>query len=120
MRCIIFFIIGFISLFACKQSVHLKPIDLKGKWNFAKAFRNGKEAKTLENAYFEFQDDKSVLSNLFEAQGMATFTVDKAKLIIHDKTPLELDIIEFSNDSMHLTGKMNSFDMEFHLVKVDP
>ncbi len=108
-----------IALSSCKQAVDLKPSDLKGKWNFSKAFRNGKQAKTLESAFFEFQDDKSVSSNLFIEKQTTTFTVENSKLVINDELPLEFEVVAFSKDSLQLKGQMNSFEMEFHLVKAE-
>jgi pyruvate formate-lyase activating enzyme-like uncharacterized protein len=119
MRYLATLIIIAFCLGGCKKAIDVKPSELKGKWNFARAYRNGKEAKTLESAYFEFQDDNSVSSNLFQEKETATFTIDKSKLVINDATPLELEIKSFSKDSMQLEGQMNSFDMQFQLVKVN-
>jgi hypothetical protein len=107
----------FVITFSSCNSTSLKPLDLKGKWNFSKVMRNGKESKTMESAFFVFQDDKSVSSNLFQIGELTTFTIDNSKLIINDVTPLEFEISKFSKESMELTGKMNGFDMEFFLVK---
>lgn len=114
------FPLGFILLIilvACSGEKAVKESDLLGKWNFKKALRNGKETKTLQEAYFLFRADSTVISNLFDEQEQNTFKIVDNKLKIDGSNALDLEIAKFDNDTMDLKGILGPFDMEFRLVR---
>jgi len=109
-------------LSACKSDTPkaeaLKTDQLIGKWDVYFVSRNGKETKTTENAYFEFQADNQIKSNLFQDEESRTFNLDERKISIENTELLKyLDIDQLLNDTLILDSKIKSFEMQFKLKK---
>jgi len=106
---------------ACKSDVPVEPVEtdqLVGKWDVFFVSRNGKETKTTENAYFEFQADNQIKSNLFPDEFSRTFQLDNDKISIDSTELLKfLEIDNLANDTLILDTKIKSFEMQFKLKR---
>ncbi|MEE9440140.1 MAG: hypothetical protein V3V14_14135 [Saprospiraceae bacterium] len=115
------FILFIILLGSCRvdksQKLDVTIENLYGKWDIIHATRNEKETKSIETAYFVFQDDNSVKTNLFGSQNSYTFVFDSKTIDIESPTPLKMKILKMKNDTLELTSKIGVFDMKFILKK---
>jgi hypothetical protein len=104
-------------LVACKQEIKVEKSQLVGKWNFAKAYRDGKETQTMNSAFFEFGQDDSFTSNLFDAYGPTIYKIEGDKLIVLGAEGFRLDIKRFDNDTLVVGGNIKNTNLEFFLAK---
>lgn len=95
-----------------------------GNWDVTQAIRNEKPTTTLEDAYFKFENDKTVILNLDGNDQSATFEM-KGKTIKIKGTSLEGDfqILKLQDSSMILStskkiGK-REYNFIFHMMKTD-
>ncbi len=111
------FIIGFTLLLSCKDNTkEVVEKGLIGKWSVVQSELNHKPSKTMENAFFSFDETKKVVSNVFEEKDV-TYVIDERKITIQTNTPLELDISYFENDSMILEGNYSLYYVKFFMKK---
>ncbi len=119
MRKLIFALIIFcIATTSCKPDVKLDAkLDLAGKWNFVKAYRNQKETKTLDSGFFVFNTkDTLVHSNLFQTGDTKKYEISQNTILVKDEE-LNLNIDRIEQDTMVLKGKIWKFDMELYLQR---
>ncbi|MBK8623609.1 MAG: hypothetical protein IPN79_18105 [Saprospiraceae bacterium] len=113
----LFFLFGITLLLSCKDNTKdVLEKGLIGKWSVVHSELNNKPSKTMENAFFSFDETKKVVSNVFEEKDV-TYVIDDRKITIQTNTPLELDISYFENDSMILEGNYSLYYVKFFMKK---
>ena len=80
---------------ACKQNDTAQLDQLYGRWEIAKAERNGKETNYLRRGYFLIQHDGTMVTNITGADEKGTYVIENNKL------------------------KMGLMNFEFQLIKPD-
>jgi hypothetical protein len=89
-----------------------------GKWLVVRSELNNKPSKSMENAYFTFDEDQNVESNVFETP-MVPYEVKGQKLTMGKNLPqaLEMDISYLENDSMVMEGNYTMYYIKFFMKK---
>jgi hypothetical protein len=113
----IFLILLSITFLSCKFGLKATPENIVGKWNIIEAKRNGQATKTLESAYFEFNDNHQVTSNILQSAGPSHFELEDDVLIINDLQPVSFNITEFNQDTMSVNGVFGNYQLELLLAK---
>jgi len=112
---------------SCKE----KPVKLmdttmlSGKWLIVNAKRNAKQTTTLNEAYFVFGKDSTVVTN-FMGQEIRTSYKINGNTISHSGNGhdeiYDHKILSLSRDSLILSTQIMDFDFEFYLLndRLDP
>lgn len=95
----------------CKEEQNIQK--LSGTWHFNTVFRNQKETKTLEGGYFEFISDSIMQSNVLQTVKPIPYDYDGSKIILYADETYEFTISKHTNDTLIVTGFMNTFEMKF-------
>lgn len=107
-----------LSMTCCKEEKKtISSSDLVGVWDVSKAYRDGRETKTMASAYFKFNENYTVESNVHQVSEEKKFKVSGNKLEVSGQENYNLEIVRLQNDTMHLKGKMWFFDMDFFLIR---
>lgn len=70
----------------------------------------------MENAYFTFNDNGKVATNVLEEQEVG-YTVSGVRVVMESAQPLELDITYMQEDSMILEGNYSLYYLKLFLRK---
>jgi hypothetical protein len=114
------FLIGFsaLLLFSCKEEKSkVFQRELVGKWEVFASEMNRKPNEFMQEGFFEFNDDLTVASNLFDDGKEHNYKVEDGKLKIDTNIPFELDVTKLENDTLILEGKMKIFYMKYYLKR---
>ncbi|MBK6362756.1 MAG: hypothetical protein IPF52_04335 [Saprospiraceae bacterium] len=101
---------------SCKDSKEdLYKKGILGKWLVVHSELNNKPSKSMDKAFFLFDDDNKVQSNVFENR--VDYKVEDKKLLIYSDEPLEMNIIHFQDDSLVMEGNYSMYFIKFFMVK---
>jgi hypothetical protein len=104
-------------LIACKDNKEAKYAEeINGKWNVVRSELNNKPSKSMENAFFHFEKNNTVKSNIFE-EAAVPFKLEGPKVTIGSQQPMALDITYFEGDSMVLEGNYSLYFVRFFMKK---
>ncbi len=93
-----YLILMVVLFIGCKQSDEIHQDSLTGRWDIAKAERNGRESSYLRNGYFMFNPDNTMTINITGEDEHGKYTLDNRKLIMEgDKT---FEIQSLQSDSL--------------------
>lgn len=106
-----------LTLMACKSEDKAVEESLIGVWDVYASKINKRDNDFVRNGWFEFLENKEVISNVFQDEGVKKFSIENQRLLIEMEPIFDLKINEFKNDSMHLEGKLSYYYMEYFLVK---
>ncbi len=106
-----------ICLISCKNQDDKYADELVGTWDVYASQMNSRPNGFMKDAYMVFNNDKTVVSNIFEQNTPLPYRVEKNKLIIESDIPFELNIGNLSNDSLYLEGNMSHYYMEYYMNK---
>jgi len=113
----ILFTLCFVCL-SCKSEEPKEQLDLKGSWSIYDATRNGKVTKTLKGGVFMFTSDTSFTTNIFGDERLFTFDTDENKITTTKGDPsLKLKMSATHSDSLVLTTKIQTYDIELFMVR---
>ena len=111
------FIIGLTgSLQSCKETATINMDHLYGRWEIARADRNGKETSYLRNGYFIVYDNGTMTINITGEDESGNFIFEGNKLNMEgDKS---FDIVTLQPDSMVVQYQTTSNSLfTFFMVK---
>lgn len=98
--------VGLMMGYSCKQPDTVSQEGLYGRWDIAKAERNGKETHYLRNGYFIINQDGTMTINITGEDETGKYIIERNKLIMSDDRTF--DIQSFRNDSMNISYEVNS------------
>lgn len=112
-------LIVLLALMSCESESKLNEDVVLGRWELREATRDGKATQSLDQLYFEFEQDGSMKSNLAGQTESGKYEIEDNKLSQKDNK-LEVDyLIENLNDSvMTLTTTLRERNFKFVLEKV--
>lgn len=101
-------------LLCCTNSVEKE--GLLGAWEIVSAQRNGKPTETLNGAYFEFDENDLLTTNLLgrEESSPFEFNVERSQIIQRGSSNLNFGIAKFSDDELQLETTIR--DIPFTIV----
>lgn len=103
-------------LYSCAEDRNLHQ-ELKGKWHIVEAIRNGKPTSTLQDAYFDFISDTSMVSNILRIDTEFLYSIEGNRIIQKGDPHIEYQIVKLDTDTLKLKAKINEFMFEFITVK---
>lgn len=101
----------------CKNQDKLYAEDMIGTWDVYLSQMNSKPNGLMKDAYFTFQKENTVTSNIFDENKPLHYDVENGRLKIDSEVPFDLNIKRMENDSLYLEGQMSHYYMEYFLVK---
>lgn len=102
---------------SCKDNAEGQyPEEILGKWNVVHSELNNKPSKSMESAFFNFEKENKVISNIFR-ESKVPYTLEKQKITFGSQEPLIMDITYFENDSMVLEGNYALYFVRFYMKK---
>lgn len=113
----LFWVVCTMSFFSCKSEDRTIEESMVGEWDVYASKINKKNNDFVKEGWFEFSAENTVISNVFPDKEAKSFKVDSKRLIIEMEPPFDLLFNEFSNDSMHIEGKLSYYYMEYFLAK---
>ncbi|MBK9734448.1 MAG: hypothetical protein IPO92_05550 [Saprospiraceae bacterium] len=103
---------------SCKESKsEMLKKSILGKWNVYASEMNNRPNGFMKDAYFEFRDDNSVFSNLFDDKNVHIYKINRDRLGIDTKEKFEMKISAINPDTLILEGKLKVFNMKFFLSR---
>ena len=90
--------------------------EILGKWSVVKSELNNKPSKSMESAFFNFEKENKVISNIFQ-ESKVPYTLEKQKLTFGSHEPLVMDITYLENDSMVLEGNYSLYFVRFYMKR---
>jgi hypothetical protein len=105
---------------SCGNDVDKKMLStIVGKWAIYEAKMNNKPNGLMKDGYFEFKDDKTVFSNLFDENNPHIYTVEDERLLIDTKENFDFKIKSIGSDTIVLEGRMKIFFMKYSLKRIE-
>jgi hypothetical protein len=71
----------------------------------------------MSDAWFTFNSDNTVTSNLFEEGHKTTYHIESNRLLIDSEDKLDLHISKLGNDTLLLEGKLKIYQMEYFMKR---
>lgn len=102
-----------LALFIACRSEPDKTVE--GKWLVDVAYRNGMVTTTLENAYFHFNNDSILTTNIFRRDNQYNYRQEDNQLIQQSDPPMSYMIKVASEDSLVLATTISGYSFELHL-----
>ncbi len=121
-RNLLFLAILFQALFiqSCSTDQDNYSNKILGHWEVVKAFRNGKETSTLQNAYFEFSADGKGILNLDGSAQAGTYKLDDNLIkITGTSMDAEYTIESVEANAMILNVTLRNLPFRFELTKAE-
>jgi len=112
-----FIILIAVVLHSCKTDDTYLNKQILGYWDVYGSEINNKPNDFMKNAWFHFESNNNVTSNLFENEQSRIFDISNGKLNINTKDNFSMEIAKLENDTMFLEGKLKYYYMEYFLVK---
>lgn len=100
---------------SCRQPAEVQEDSLYGRWDIARAERNGKETGYLRNGYFIILPDGSMTVNLTGEDEKGMYVLDNNKLIMADDKVFLIRALK--NDSLTIDYDSGSSDFVFYMTK---
>ncbi|MEL6865488.1 MAG: hypothetical protein AAFP19_13765 [Bacteroidota bacterium] len=91
--------------------------DLYGHWNVVAAKRNGQTTESLYGAYFEFQDDGTMLTNISGEDDETPFEYKEGSLIQNGPQPLNYAVDFQSDSTLMLVLEIQGTKFEMSLLR---
>jgi competence CoiA-like predicted nuclease len=105
-----------ILLISCKDSKDdLYKKGIIGKWLVVQSELNNKPSKSMDQAFFLFDSENKVQSNIFE--NTVDYKLEDKKLMIFSEEPLDMNIIHIDNDSLVMEGNYSMYFIKFFMTK---
>ena len=116
----------FLSLFlvavliSCADTT-IKKEDILGAWEIVSAERDGKTTETLNGAYFEFDANDLLTTNLLgrEESSPFEFNIERAQIVQKGSSHLSFVISELSDDEMRLQTSIREIPFNIMLSRID-
>ena len=117
MRWYLFALICFLNLLSCKNESQVIESKLIGKWEVDAAMRDGAITETLKNAYFNFIDEETLISNVNRRETTYQYTFKDN--IIHQTGPMNVDykVEGMKDDTLILSATIRKYNFRFRLIK---
>jgi competence CoiA-like predicted nuclease len=105
-----------ILLISCKDSKDdLYKKGIIGKWLVVQSELNNKPSKSMDQAFFLFDSENKVQSNIFE--NTVDYKLEDKKLMIFSEEPLDMNIIHIDKDSLVMEGNYSMYFIKFFMTK---
>jgi hypothetical protein len=102
----------------CNRSAGHARSTLLGRWEIARAFRNGKATETLAGVYFEFNANGKMLTNLpVGPETPVDYEVTEKALVQKGDPPLTYAIESLSDSSLMLNVEIRGMQFEMQLQR---
>ncbi len=105
------------SLQSCKSEDAMITESIVGVWDVYVSKINKKDNDFVRNGWFEFTNENTVNSNVFPDQSSKSFSIENKRLKIEMEPTFDLKISEFTQDTLHIEGKLSYYYMEYFMVK---
>jgi hypothetical protein len=109
-------VVCFLTLMACHQDDAMRA-KLHGKWQVVSAERNGRSTSTLEDAYFHFENDSILSTNILRKDISVSYEVHENQIIQGGTPSMTYNIDELLGDSLILSSRIKDYDFKFYLVR---
>ncbi len=106
-----------VLVFSCKKDNHLNNELLQGRWLVVEAYRNEALTKTLENAYFLFEDEHILSTNLLPDAERIGYIISKKSIIHQTPDQVEYQVTKLTADSLSLTTVISNNRFNLILIK---
>ncbi len=104
-------------LVACRRDVQVKADNLQGRWIVQEAYRNEVLTKTLENAYFEFNTESAMSTNLWPDALEISYAIDGNMLLQKSEEVVTYTIQKLTTDSLELSSTIRNYRFYFVMVR---
>jgi len=104
-----------VSFQSCKNES--SNCNIKGKWYFHQVNRNYKPTNTLEGGYFDFQNENTFTSNIFDETKSYNYSFSNDKITITTEEQLNFNLVRCTPDTLILAGEISAFYMNFLMTK---
>lgn len=104
----------FFILSSCETSTK-QEFNIIGKWNVVNADRNGSRTSTLKDAYFQFNADSTMVTNILRRDLTTGYTLRDRTIMQNSTAPLAFDIVDLIGDSLVLSSKIREYDFVFYM-----
>lgn len=105
-RFTLFTLAGILLFAACKGGADIQIEGLYGKWDIAKAMRNGKETPYLRGGYFIIEPNGAMTVNITGAEEKGPYTLHQNTLRLSDEKDFIIEAQQ--QDSLSLRYIMNA------------
>lgn len=102
---------------ACGTDNVKKQVNLTGRWELRKAFRNQKETGNLAGTFFKFGDDGKMTTNLTGSDETADFTYEKDEILQKSFQPVKYQVKSSDDSSLTLVTTMRGIEFELQLAR---
>ena len=90
---------------------------LEGKWDVVYAIRNERATTTLEDAYFQFQPDTTMMTNIFAGDQRYHYSTEEDGIRQEGDPEVFYKIERAQNDTLILSATINDYRFLFVTVK---
>lgn len=113
------------SMVGCKNDapatvLNLEAPTLVGTWNMYEAYKGEHRTKLLDNAYFEFQENGKMVTNILGDEKAYPYKTSNGKIIVESPDAQRYNVINKSSDTLIMTTRLRNFDFKFITLKSNP
>jgi hypothetical protein len=97
-----------------KVETSISEVDLHGKWEIAKAYRDGQITRLLDNGKVTMSEDGTFTTNIFGDPKAYPFELRNNTVRVATPRPTKYLVSEVTSDTLKLSTKFRNF--EFRLI----
>lgn len=101
----------------CQDGPSIEIAKLEGKWVVYSAKRNRKLTTTLNEAYFFFQENNKLLTNIMGEDEESSFTLKSDVIHVDNKAKHKYTIDNLTDETLILKTKIQNFYFEFSMLR---
>lgn len=110
-------VLSFWLMTACQSDSKITEADLIGRWEVYNCERAGKPTQTLNGAYFEFNPENQLFTNITGDGIMAGYQVYDNVIVQQTGEKIRYKIVTKSDDKMQLSCNIRNVDFILDLIK---
>ncbi len=114
--------IGFLS---CRPDTKTAPLGLQlanfnGEWRMDTAYKDGKQTKLLDNAFFKFDSLGTFSTNIQGDNRLFPFELNGNTVHVDGGKPSKYNVLVLTSDTLIMATRLRNFDFKFVTLKVTP
>ena len=114
-----------IGIISCRPDAKTSPLDLQlssfnGEWRMDTAYKDGKQTKLLDNAFFKFDSLGNFSTNIQGDNTLFPFELKGNTVHVDGGKPNKYNVLVLTSDTLIMATRLRNFDFKFVALKVSP
>jgi hypothetical protein len=106
-----------VFLIGCRSDDSLRESDLYGRWEVVSAKRSGRSTETLNGAYFDFQKNGQLQSNILGEETTDNYEFKGTMIIQEGEQDISYLVSRLENEQIQLDTRLRNTEFTFILAR---